>query len=222
MGLSTGSKGGNTRKKVAKAGATRAVTGRAAQRAGRGRAGSRAPKALTPNGITSAAVEKATGKGWAEWVTVLDRDGAGNMSHKEIATHLHEKRGVGEWWCQMVTVGYEQAKGRREKHEKPDGYEVSVNKTMAVPVASVVAAFEDQKLRAKWLPKEKFEIRGVTPGKAVRITWGDGTHVVVGFYGSTAAKARVSVQHGKLRDAAEAERRKGFWRARLAVLAETV
>lgn len=211
MGLSTGSKGRNTRKKVTKSGR------------GRGRnAGSGAAKVLTLGGITSAAVEKATGKGWAEWVRVLDRDGAGKMSHKEIAIHLHEKRGVGEWWCQMVTVGYEQAKGRREKHQKPDGYEVSVNKTLAVPVASVVEAFEDPKLRAKWLPREKFEIRGVTPGKAVRITWGDGTNVIVGFYGSTAAKARVSVQHGKLKDAAEAERRKGFWKERLAALAEAV
>lgn len=223
MGLSTGSKGGNTRKKVGKTGAKRPVKGTAASGVGGGRgAGSRAQKGLTLNGITSTAVEKATGKGWAEWVTLLDRDGAAKMSHKEIAGHLHAKRGVGDWWCQMVTVGYEQAKGRRERHQKPDGFEVSVNKTLAVPVASVVAAFEDPKVRAKWLPKEKFEIRGVTPGKAVRITWGDGTNVVVGFYGSTVAKARVSVQHGKLKSAAEAEQRKGFWRARLAALAEAV
>src|SRR5436190_788231 len=83
--------------------------------------------------------------------------------------------------------------GRRERHQKPDGYEVSVNRTLAIPVAAVIEAFENPKVRAKWIAGEKFEIRGVTPGKAVRITWGDGTNVVVGFYGPTAAKARVSV-----------------------------
>jgi hypothetical protein len=213
MGLSTGSKGQNTRGKAVKSPGGRrpsAQGGRATAPENRSpRPGSRD---LKLNGITSAAVEKATGKGWSDWIAALDRDGAAKMSHKEIAGHLNEKRGVGEWWCQMVTVGYEHAKGRRRTHERPDGFEVSVSKTLPVPVAAVVAAFADPKVRAKWLRGEKLEIRGITPGKAVRITWGDGTNVVVGFYGSTGAKAKVSVQHGKLRNAKEADLRKAFWK----------
>jgi hypothetical protein len=223
MALSTGSKSGNTRKKVAKKPARRAGPARGGGKPAGGRAAApREPRPQTLNGITSSAVEKATGKGWAEWITGLDRDGAAKMTHKEIAIHLHENRGVGEWWCQMVTVGYEHAKGRREKHQRPGGYEVSVNKTLAVPVSAVIAALEDARVRAKWLPGERVEIRGVTPGKAVRMTWADGTNVVVGFYGSTAGKAKVSVQHGKLKDAKDAERRKSFWRERLEALKTVV
>jgi hypothetical protein len=221
MALSTGTKGGNTRKKAAKRGAGGGAAAGKGKKAGRGR-GAGAPglraKQPTLNGIGSAAVEKATGRGWAEWVEVLDRDGGAAMTHKEIAIHLHEKHGVREWWSQMVTVGYEHAKGRRARHERPDGYEVSVNKTVTAPVAAVIAAFTDLRARARWLPGEKFEVRGVTPGKAVRITWGDGTNVVVGFYGSTKDKARVSVQHGRLKGAREAERCKAFWRERLDAL----
>ena len=56
------------------------------------------------------------------------------MSHKEIAVYISEKEGCPSWWCQMVTVGYEQERGLREKHQKPDGYSVSASKTVAVPV----------------------------------------------------------------------------------------
>ncbi len=41
-------------------------------------------------------------------VRLLDRTGAKEMAHRDIATLLHEKYGVPEWWAQMVTVGYEQ------------------------------------------------------------------------------------------------------------------
>jgi len=36
-------------------------------------------------GVGSEAVERATGKGWDEWLRVLDRAGAKTMTHKEIA-----------------------------------------------------------------------------------------------------------------------------------------
>lgn len=209
MGLSTGIEGGNTRKEAAR---------KAVRKVARPAAGKRASalaNMATLNGIGSAAVEKATGKGWADWIAILDRDGAGAMTHREIAIHLHEKRGVGDWWSQMVTVGYEQAKGRRQKHEKPGGFEISGSKTLAAPVAKVFAAFRDAGTRARWLPGETIEIRKATPGKSMRITWTDGTSVSVNFYEAGPGKSKVSLQHGKLKDAKEAERRKSFWRDRL-------
>ena len=44
---------------------------------------------------------------------LLDKDGCKKMPHKQIAEIVHEKYGVGPWWCQMVTVGYEQSRGLR-------------------------------------------------------------------------------------------------------------
>ena len=82
--------------------------------------------AETYGGISSAAVKKATGKTWREWLALLDKAQADKLPHKDIARWLQEKHRLADWWGQMVTVGYEQARGLRLKHQKPDGFEISV------------------------------------------------------------------------------------------------
>src|SRR5436190_22306263 len=84
-----------------------------------------AAKALRYAGVGSDAVLRATGKAWDEWLRVLDRAGAKSMGHKEIALMLSRKFSVPDWWSQMVTVGYEQARGLRKLYEKADGYSAS-------------------------------------------------------------------------------------------------
>ncbi|MDP2935088.1 MAG: DUF4287 domain-containing protein [Dehalococcoidia bacterium] len=90
--------------------------------------------------IGDTAVKASTGKTWAEWFAILDGAGATRMSHKEIVTYLGEHHQVPEWWQQMVTVTYEQSRGLREKHETPGGFQVSVTKTIAVPVDKLRSA----------------------------------------------------------------------------------
>ena len=68
-------------------------------------------------GVGSEAVARATGRAWDEWLKVLDRAGAKTMPHKEIALLLSRKFDVPDWWSQMVTVGYEQARGLRAVHQ---------------------------------------------------------------------------------------------------------
>ena len=75
--------------------------------------------------ISSEAVKAKTGKTWAQWFALLDKSRAQAMSHKDIVAVLAGKNGLGPWWRQMVAVAYEQAKGLRDKHEKPDGFEIS-------------------------------------------------------------------------------------------------
>ena len=99
-------------------------------------------------GISDEAVKSKTGKTWAEWIKVLDKAKAYEMPHKDIAIYLSEKHQVPDWWSQMVTVGYEQARGLREKHERPEGYQISVSKTLGVPVATLYAAWTDEAVRA--------------------------------------------------------------------------
>src|SRR5262249_726901 len=108
-------------------------------------------------GIRSEAVRAKTGKGWAGWFAILDKAGAAKWSHKEIAKHVDEL-GCGDWWSQMVTVGYEQARGLRVKHQTAEGFSASGSKTVGVPIAKLYAAWEDPKMRAKWL-RDKIEIR---------------------------------------------------------------
>jgi 3-methyladenine DNA glycosylase/8-oxoguanine DNA glycosylase len=80
--------------------------------------------------MSDEAVESKTGKTWSGWFKHLDAAGAKKMSHQEIVAHLSEKHGVGPWWQQMVAVTYEQARGLRDKHQKPEGYEISVSRTI--------------------------------------------------------------------------------------------
>jgi len=181
-----------------------------------------ANRATTQNARTSdEAVRAKTGKDWSEWFATLDRAGASALSHREIAAYLKGEHRLPSWWCQMVAVTYEQAKGLRERHQKPSGYEVGVSKTIAAPLSRLFRAWEDRRIRDKWLEHPGFVIRKATPGKSMRITWVDGTtNVDAGFYTKGDGKSQISVQHGKLKNAREAKHFKTYWSAQLGKLKE--
>jgi hypothetical protein len=174
-------------------------------------------------GMGDDAVREATGKTWDEWFRRLDRAGAEEMEHAAIARWLSEQEGVPDWWCQMVTVGYEQARGLRQKHQRPDGFSVSASRTVAAPVERAFDAFADAKQRKRWLPDPGFTVRKSTRPKSLRITWVDGTtHVEVNVYAKANDKSQLSVQHSKLPDADAAARMKTYWRDALDKLRETL
>jgi uncharacterized protein YndB with AHSA1/START domain len=157
------------------------------------------------------AVESKTGKTWGRWFKHLDAAGAKKMTHQEIAAHLSEKHGVRPWWTQMVAVTYEQARGLRDKHEKPHGFEISVSRTITAPVGKAFKAWTVEKTRKQWLPAN-LEIRKATTNKSLRITWEDGkTSLAVAFLAKGADKSQVVAQHGKLPDAKSAAKMKKFW-----------
>jgi hypothetical protein len=165
------------------------------------------------------AVLRATGKDWKEWVRVLRDAGAAKMSHKEIAAMLHEEHGVAPWWSQTVTVGYERLTGRREKHQVVGGFQVSVTRTIAAPMAACERAWRDARARAKWLPEKITIRRSSTPG-VMRFAWEDGSDVEVRLTSKGEAKTQVAVQVRKLRDAKAVARTQQFWKDRLGVLAK--
>ena len=169
------------------------------------------------NGVGDAAVRARTGKTWSEWLELLDAGGARDMDHKAIVAYLAEHHpAIGGWWIQMVTVGYEQARGKREKHEKPDGYQVSGSRTLAVPLATLYAAWTDEDVRRRWLPDADLAIRKATLEKSLRIAWQGGvSRVNVLFYPKGADKSQLTVTHERLPDAAAAERMKAYWKERL-------
>ncbi len=169
-------------------------------------------------GISSAAVKKATGRTWAQWLAVLDKAKAKNLPHKDIALLLHQKLKVPDWWCQMVTVGYEQARGLRVKHQKADGFEVSVSKTMVAPVDRAFAAWRDASLREQWLPRTPLTVRKATPHKSIRILWPDDTVLSVNFWPKGPLKCQVVPQHGKLVTPEAAEKMKAYWAEKLEAL----
>ena len=157
------------------------------------------------------AVKAKTGKTWAEWLKILDAADAKKMTHQEIVAYVNQNHRVGAWWQQMVTVTYEQARGLREKHEKPGGYEISVSRTIEAPISKAFKAWADEKARKKWLPAN-FTIRKATANKSLRIKWEDGkTSVAVAFLPKGSGKCQVVAQHNKLPDAKMAAKMKTFW-----------
>jgi uncharacterized protein YndB with AHSA1/START domain len=178
------------------------------------------PKAETtatePKRMSDEAVRAKTGRTWPEWFAILDAAGARQWSHKQIVAYLSQEHGVGPWWQQSVTVGYEQARGLRELHEMPGGYQISVSKTIAAPAEALFDAWMDEATRARWLPDATFTARKATPGKSIRAAWADGTTSLdIQFYRKGENKTQVTAQHNKLAGGDEAERMKEYWRAAL-------
>ncbi len=169
------------------------------------------------------AVRARTGKDWAEWFALLDAAGAAKMSHQEIVACVSQIADIGMWWQQSVTVTYEQARGLRELYQTTGGYQVSVSKTIAVPVSKLYEAWMDEAIRSQWLPGAKFNVRKATPGKSLRITWLDGgTDVDVNLYSRGEAKSQITVQHAKLADAKDVARMREHWAEALEQLKTTI
>lgn len=179
---------------------------------------------LKYGGMSSEAVRAKTGKGWEEWMTTLDGENASTLPHKKIAELLSTKYAVPPWWCQMVTVGYEQARGKREVHQKADGYSASVSKTLSATPTVLFHACTDETLRAKWIGRKTYTITTAVPNKSVRIAWGKGgaTRVAFGFYAKGKTKCQLTIQHEKLGSSDEVMQMKTFWSKALDKLATLV
>lgn len=174
-------------------------------------------------GISSEAVQEATGKTWKEWLNILDLIGAAKMKHKDIAAWIFAKKLANGWWSQMITVGYEQARGMREKHQvtSPTGkrsYGVNVTLTVNAPVKQLYKAVADVKLRKNWL-REKIEVSSTTKEKYLRGIWADGkTRVSFGFYFKGKDKSQIAVEHSKLEGMKQVDEKKKFWKERFGKL----
>jgi hypothetical protein len=173
--------------------------------------------------MSDAAIKEKTGCAWDRWVYALDRLGADKMSHRDIAAIVRDKYKVGPWWSQTVTVGYERIKGLRARGQRRDGsYEATKSRTFNAPVAKLFKAWEDARLRRRWLNEPKVKVRTATAPKTMRLDWTDGSILEVGFTAKGRAKSSVAVAHTKLADRETADRLKAEWSERLDALGEVL
>ncbi len=171
-------------------------------------------------GMSDGAAQKATGVNWKEWTERLDRLGAHEMAHPDIAKLVGERWDVSAWWSQSVTVGYERIKGLREIGQRRAGsYETSKSKTLPVPIETLYQAFSDERVREQWLPDAGLTIRTETENRSMRITWHDGTSVEIYFWGKGDSKSQVQLQHTKLESKVRIQEVKAFWSERFDELA---
>lgn len=162
--------------------------------------------------MSDEAVAAKTGKNWKQWFAIIDKAGGKKMTHQEIVKLLNSKHNVGPWWCQMVTVTYEQQTGRREQHQKTDGYQISVSRIVKSPLSFLYSSFANADSRNEWLGEEGLEVRKSTKNKSMRVTWKDGkSSLEINFYPKDKDKTQVVVQHSKLGNATTAARMKTYW-----------
>jgi hypothetical protein len=169
-------------------------------------------------GMSDAAVKKATGRDWTEWVTTLDAAKANEKAHREIVGYV-SSLGTPDWWSQMVTVGYERVRGLRDKGQRRGGaYEANKSRTFAVPVETLYEAIHDGRTRKRWLQKA-LKVRTATAPKTIRGSFEDGT-LVQFYFTDKGGKSAVAVTQEKLADQDAAEAAKRWWGERLDALGE--
>ncbi len=161
---------------------------------------------------SDAAAKAKTGKTWVEWFRLLDKWGAAAKTHREIAQYLAREHKAPSWWSQMLTVGYERARGRRAVHQTAQGYSASRSRVFSVPVAELYACWKDAATRRTWLRAGKFAVTSTKLDRSVRGTWDGGKGAVeVMFYAKGAGKSQLSVEQRKLANAAQVRKMKRFW-----------
>jgi hypothetical protein len=164
------------------------------------------------------AVAAATGRGWDQWIDVIERwDGDGD-DHAAVARYLEAEHGLHGWWAQTVTVGFERITGRRLPHQKADGtFAVSKSATVDLAADRLRSMLLDDTDRAELFPGHRTERRSKPTSKSIRIGFESGVAVIgltsVGDGGGTGDQARtkVTVQHEKLPDLDAVDRWREYW-----------
>ena len=179
------------------------------------------PPRLAEPPVSDEAIVKGTGRGWDDWFRILDAWDATSHTHTEIARYVNGEHGIDGWWSQSVTVGYERARGMRAPNQRPEGFEVSVSKTVDMSSMDAWRAFVEPKRRASWLDLGLRMRTGTrTMGRAARFDVpSEGTRVNVVFDSKGDDRAVVTVTHVKLADAADVASHRTAWRERLGRLA---
>jgi uncharacterized protein YndB with AHSA1/START domain len=187
--------------------------------------------------ISSESVQEATGRGWEEWLETLDAAGALEWDHKEIVAYLKREHGetTTAWWRQSLTVGYEQARGKRVVGETADtGFQVGFQRSVA---ADAQEAWELLTTRPDlWLgegasvtlvegepyevPGASGEVRVVKLGDRLRMTWQpEGWEapatLQLTLSESGSGKTAITAHLEKLPDAAARDEMRARWRETL-------
>lgn len=179
--------------------------------------------------------QEKTGKTWEEWIELLDKHAAMELTHTEIA-HLVYKHIVASgvqddtaanalgrqnpsgWWSQSVTVAYEQHIGRRMPGQRDDGsFEVSISKTLPGTMADAmrwwVSMVGDNKTfnGVQLLGEPRSSVTPVANNWRTDLS--DGSKLLVSTSDKGPDKALFVVTVQKIPTARAAEHWRSFWKA---------
>ncbi|MCG3173540.1 MAG: hypothetical protein GMKNLPBB_01737 [Myxococcota bacterium] len=179
-------------------------------------------KPISPR-ISAEAVKTKTGRDWKAWFALLQKAGAADWPHPAIAAWLGKTHKVDDWWSQMIAVEYEKSTGRRKRNQKPDGYEISVSRTLTAGAGAVYNFLTDGERRGLWLKPHQFTVTTSAANKRIRGAWNAaGGTVEMRLAGKTGGKTQITVQHMKIQEEQGIESLRAYWRDRLVELAQAM
>jgi uncharacterized protein YndB with AHSA1/START domain len=198
---------------------------------------------LTLNRISSGRLLQETGRDWEGWLRVLDAAGAADLDHKGVVGLLERAHPEldSAWWRQTITVGYEQARGKRVLGQTAGaGFQLGVRRSIGLAPAAVwrlltrrpelwlgddvAIAFEKgERYRTaggEGIPPAGGEIRVVKPEERLRMTWqpeGWSAPATLQFTLTATGSGGTALQLHleKLPDAEAREEMRGLWRTTL-------
>ncbi|GAA1135518.1 hypothetical protein [Nesterenkonia lutea] len=177
---------------------------------------------------STAAIERATRRSWAQWVQILDDAGARALPHREIVGIVYDQMHSGidnpGWWAQSVAVAYEQHRGLRRPGESRTGeFQASLSKICPGDMDAVLDAWV-QLVAGRdafgGVPVQGEPVTSSTPRwRYWRAALADGSRVAVTISEKPGGRSSVAVGHTKLGSPEEVDRWKMVWREMLSALA---
>ena len=64
--------------------------------------------------LSEDSVRRRTGRGWSEWLSILDGLDVAENGHSASGDYLRNAHGVSPWWAQTITVRCEYERGLRQ------------------------------------------------------------------------------------------------------------
>lgn len=161
-------------------------------------------------------IRRNTGRGWDEWVAVIDGGPGRAAGHTAIARWLVEEHGLGGWWAQNVTVGYERITGLRLPGQMADGtFTANRSKALDASVEELRELVLDDEIRRTLFPGMVATLRSGPTARSLRVrlddAGGDPLGSVLFSFEPTGARTRLVITHEKLPTAASVTVWKDFW-----------
>ncbi|MBL3699885.1 hypothetical protein [Leucobacter luti] len=93
------------------------------------------------------AIERASGRPWAEWLRLFEAANASTIGHSEIAkvarAALPDSLENPDWWAQGIAIAYEQHAGLRVPGQSTSGtFRVGASRTLPLDRDAAIAAWD--------------------------------------------------------------------------------
>jgi hypothetical protein len=156
-------------------------------------------------------IRENTGRGWDEWCDLIDAWPGKDDGHAAIAAYVQQEYGIGGWWAQSITVGYERIVGLRLPFQRPDGtFSANKSRTVTVDAEALRAMLLDDDDRADLFPGVETELRSKPTSKNVRLGMGAGV-AEIHMAPKGDGRVKVTIQHERLPEYGDVEHWKGYW-----------